>query len=187
MTDVIAVFCSRSFFIYFVGPALIQLRDNSQHRSSPSTLPTHFEDPQRHHLSSTDEQLIRLSTSSSSTHFQPHLSSLPPTLIGGTTSPTRFHHMPPASQHHQFGNNMMQGQPSRPLLPTPTGANEHQKQPSAPRRPTRFEDRDDLPTTQDNNTANFPGFRGGRGGFNDRPYPSGIPRTMIRGRGGGGG
>lgn len=78
---------------------------------------------------------------------------------------------------------MIQGQPSRSLLPTPTGGNELQKASSGPRRPSRFEDRDDLPAPPDAN-PNFPGFRGGRGGFNDRPYPSGIPRTSIRGRGG---
>lgn len=165
-----------------IGPALIQLRDNSQRRNSPSTLPPHFEDPQRHLFSTTDEQLIRLSTSSS-THFQQHVSSLPPTLVGGSTSPSRLHHVLPPAQHHQFGNSMIQGQPPRSLLPTPTGGNEHQKPSSGPRRPTRFEDRDDLPAAPDTN-ANFPGFRGGRGGFNDRPYPSGIPRASIRGRGG---
>jgi hypothetical protein len=155
------------FFISPIGPALIQFRDDSHRRLSP---PVHFDEHHRHHLPSTEEQLIRLSTSS--THrFQPHLTSLPQPLLGGSSSPTRIHH-----QHHQF----VPGQPP-PLLPTPPNNDEHQKQSPFPRRPTRFEEREDVTHLQDNNNGNF---RGGRPNYNDRPNPSGIPRGPNRGRGG---
>jgi len=116
---------------------------------------------------------MRLSTSSS-THFQPHLSSHPPSLLGGPTSPTRI--------HHQFGNSVIQGQPP-PLLPTPTNNDEHQKQSPFPRRPNRFEEREDSSQTQDNN-GNVSVFRGGRNNYNDRTNSSAISRGSNRGRGG---
>jgi hypothetical protein len=165
-------------FIYSIGPALIQFRDDSHRRLSPSPISlTHFDEHQRHHLPSTDEQLIRLSTSSSA-HFQPHPSSLPVPLLGsGSTSPTRIHHHP-----HQFGKNVIQGQPP-PLLPLPTNNDEHQKQSPFPRRPNRFEEREDLTQTQDNN-GNYSGFRGGRNSYNDRSNTSAISRGSNRGRGG---
>ncbi len=172
-------------FFYSIGPALIQFRDDSQRRVSPPVLSAHFDEHQRHHLPSTDEQLIHLSTSaSSSTHFQPHFSSLPPSLLGRPTSPTRLHHAPP--QHHQFGNNIIQGQQQQqppPLLPTPTNADEHQKQSPFPRRPNRFEEREDTTQSHDNN-ANYAAYRGGRGGYNDRINSSAISRGANRGRGG---
>lgn len=127
---------------------------------------------------------MRLSTTSTSTHFQPHLTSLPPSLLSGPTSPTRIHH-----QHHhlhQFGNNVIPGQPPPSLLPTPTINDEHQKLSPFPRRPNRFEEREDLTQTQDNN-GNFSGFRGGRNSYNDRTNSSAISRGSNRGRGGGGG
>jgi hypothetical protein len=178
-----------SLFFYSIGPALIQFRDDSQRRVSPPVLSAHFDEHQRHHLPSTDEQLMRLSTSSSSTHFQPHFSSLPPSLLGRPTSPTRLHHAPP--QHHQFGNNIIQGQQQQqqqqqqppPLLPTPTNADEHQKQSPFPRRPNRFEEREDTTQSHDNN-ANYAAYRGGRGGYNDRINSSAISRGANRGRGG---
>ncbi len=170
--------------IYLIGPALIQFRDDSQRRVSPPVLSTHFDEHQRHHLSSTDEQLMRLSTSSSSssTHFQPHISSLPPSLLGRPTSPTRLHHAPP--QHHQFGNNIIQGQQQPPpLLPTPTNTDERQKQAPFPRRPNRFEEREDTTQIHDNN-GNYSSFRGGRGSYNDQINSSAISRGANRGRGG---
>ncbi len=162
-------------FIYSIGPALIQFRDDSHRRFSPPVSSTHFDEHQRHHLPSTDEQLIRLSTSSS-THFQPHLTSLPTQLLGGPTSPTRLHHHP-----HQFGNNVIQGQ-QPPLLPTPTNNDEHKNQSPFPRRPTRFEEREDLTQTQDN-SGNFSTYRGGRNNYNDRTNPSAISKGSSRGRG----
>ncbi|CAF4599067.1 unnamed protein product [Rotaria sp. Silwood1] len=149
------------------GPTLIQFRDDSHRRLSPS-VSAHFDEHHRHHLSSTDEQLVHLSTSS--THF-------PSSLIGESPSPKRIH-------HHQFGNSMIQGQPP-PLLPTPTKNDEHQKQSPFPRRPNRFEEREDLSQTQDN-IGNYSGYRGGRGGYNDRTNSGAISRGSNRGRGGGG-
>jgi hypothetical protein len=117
---------------------------------------------------------MRLSASSS-TRIQQHLTSQPPPLLGGPLSPTRIH-------HHQFGNNVIQGQPP-PLLPTPTNNDEHQKQLHFPRRPNRFEEREDSTQSQDNN-GNFSGFRGGRNNYNDRATSSAISRGSNRGRGG---
>ena len=153
-------------------------------------LSSQFDEHQRHHLPSTDEQLLRLSTSSSSsTHFQVHPSSLPPSLLGRPNSPTHLLHAPP--QHHQFGNNLIQVQGQQqqqqqppPLLPIPTSADEHQKQSKFPRRPNRFSDREDTTQPQDNN-ANYAAHRGGRGGYNDRMNSSAIQRGTNRGRGGG--
>jgi hypothetical protein len=185
LTNIFVVFWKlKPSLIYLIGPALIQFRDDSQRRVSPPVLSTHFDEHQRHHLSSTDEQLMRLSTSSSSssTHFQPHISSLPPSLLGRPTSPTRLHHAPP--QHHQFGNNIIQGQQQPPpLLPTPTNTDERQKQAPFPRRPNRFEEREDTTQIHDNN-GNYSSFRGGRGSYNDQINSSAISRGANRGRGG---
>jgi hypothetical protein len=76
----------------------------------------------------------------------------------------------------------MQGQPPA-LLPAPTNNDEHQKQSPFPRRPNRFEEREDANQTQDNN-ANYSGFRGGRNNYNDRADTSAISRGANRGRGG---
>lgn len=81
-----------------------------------------------------------------------------------------------------MGNNIIQGQPQS-LLPTPTNNDEHQKQSPFPRRPNRFEEREDVTQTQDNN-GNFSGFRGGRSSYNDRGNSSAISRGSNRGRGG---
>lgn len=77
---------------------------------------------------------------------------------------------------------MIQGQPL-PLLPTPIKNDEHQKQSPFPRRPNRFEERDDVIQTQDNN-GNYSGYRGGRNNYNDRANSSAISRGSNRGRGG---
>ncbi len=113
---------------------------------------------------------------------------MPPSLLGRPNSPTRLHHAP--HQHHQFGNNIIQvqiqGQQQQqppPLLPTPTNADEHQKQSKFPRRPNRFSDREDTTQPQDNN-VDYGAHRGGRSGFNDRMNSSAIQRGANRGRGG---
>ncbi|CAF3081213.1 unnamed protein product, partial [Rotaria sp. Silwood2] len=161
------------------GPTLIQFRDDSHRRPSPSIPSTHFDEHHRHHLSSTDEHLVHLSTSSApSTRF-------PPPLFGESPSPKRI-------QHHQFGNSMIQVQQQQqqppPLLPTPTKNDEHQKQSPFPRRPNRFEEREDLTQTQtQDNNGNYSGYRGGRNNYNDRTNSSGMSRGSNRGRGGGGG
>jgi hypothetical protein len=118
--------------------------------------------------------LIRLSTSSS-THFQPHLNSLPRPLLGGPSPPTLIH-------HHQFGNNIMQGQ-APPLLPMPINNDEHQKQSPFPRRASRFEDREGLTQSHDNN-GHQSDFHRGRASYNDRTNSSAISRGTNRGRGG---
>jgi hypothetical protein len=160
--------------IYSLGPALIQFHEDPHRRLSSPVSSTHFDEHHRHHLPSTDEQLVRLSTASA--RAQPHITSLPPPLLGGPLSPTRIHH------HHQFGNNVIQGQPP-PLLPTPTNNDEHQKQSLFPRRPNRFEEREDSTQSQDNN-GNFSGFRGARNNYNDRISSNTISRGSSRGRGG---
>ncbi|CAF0820081.1 unnamed protein product [Rotaria sordida] len=158
------------------GHTLIQFRDDSHRRLSPSVSSAHFDEHHRHHLPSTDEQLVHISTSSS-TRF-------PLPLLGESPSPNRI--------HHQFGNNMIQvqqqqqQQPPLPLLPTPTKNDEHQKQSPFPRRQNRFEEREDLIQTQNNN-GNYSNYRGGRNIYNDRTNSSAISRGSNRGRGGGGG
>lgn len=75
---------------------------------------------------------------------------------------------------------MIQGQP---LLPTPTKNDEQQKQSSFPRRPNRFEEREDIVQSQDNN-GNYASYRGGRNNFNDRINSNAPSRGIPRGRGG---
>lgn len=134
-------------------------------------------------MSSTDEQLLRLSTSSAS-HFPPHQNSLPPSLLSGPMSPSRMHQNHPLSHLqqqqpiHPFATNVLPGQtlPPSALLPTPTNNDEHKKQTTFPRRQSRFEDRDDIIQPQDNNqnnnNGNYSGYRGGRNSFNDRGNPN---------------
>ncbi|CAF1958022.1 unnamed protein product [Rotaria magnacalcarata] len=153
------------------GSALIQFHDDSHRRLSPSIQSTHYDEHHRHNLTSTDEQLVHLATSSSSARF-------PPPLLGESPSPNRM------QPHHQFGNSMLQGQPQS-LLATPTKNDEHQKQLPFPRRPNRFEEREDTAQTQDNN-GNYSGYHGERNSYNDRTNSSAISRGSNRGRGGGG-
>jgi len=131
-------------------------------------------------MSSTDEQLLRLSTSSVS-HFAP-----PPHLLP-------HHHQQQQQQQaiHPFANNVLPGQAPSALLPIPTNNDEHKKQSTFPRRQSRFEDRDDNIPTQDNNNnnnnnnGNYAGYRGGRNSFNDRGNPNMGLRNPNRGRGAG--
>ena len=152
------------------GPALIQFRDESNQRPSPPVSSTHFDEHSRHPLPLIDEKLVHLSTSSSSVHHLSHVSSMPPPLFSTSSSSSRHIHP------HQFG-----GQPP-PLLPTAIRNEEHQQQSPFPRRRNRFDEREDLTQTQDNN-INYSVHRGGRN-YNDRANPNIISRGYNRGRGG---
>ncbi|CAF3826148.1 unnamed protein product, partial [Adineta steineri] len=171
------------------GPSLIKFHDDSHRQISSSG---HFDEhhhhhhqqqqQHHHHLSSTDESLVRLSTSSS-THFQPQLTTLQPSLLGAPSSPRSIHH------HHQqqLENNVIQGgRPPPSLLQIPVNNDEQQQQPSFPRRISRFEERESVPQSHDNN-ASYPSFRGGRPNYNDRMTSNTMSRGFSRGRGDNGG
>jgi len=125
------------------GPTLVQFH-NDPH---PHLTSTHFDD--HHHrtnLSSTDEQLLRLSNSSVSSHVHPSLiaHSLPSGLLP----------MPNA---------------------TATTTDEHSKSTNYPRRPNRFEQREEPSTVVVQEThSNYSDFHGApRHSFNDRSNPRG--------------
>ena len=159
--------CLISIALGFLGPTLIQFPNDAHRRmTTPSPSSGQFDEHHRPHLTSTEEQLVRLSTSSSSaTHFPSHMTSHPPSLLGASPSPVRPPHHP-----NQFaGPNLVGHLPPPGLLPTPSATDEHSK-PAFPRRPNRFAAREEPTPAQE-----APPYR---------PEPSGIPRGMNRGRGG---
>lgn len=157
--------CLTSIVFGFLGPALIQFPNDAHRRmTTPSPSSGQFDEHHRPHLTSTEEQLVRLSTSSSSAaHFPQHMTSHPSSLLGAAPSPVR----PPHHANQFAGPNLVGHLPPPGLLPTPSTSDEQHPKPAFPRRPNRFAAREEPPPVQETTAY--------------RPEPSGIPRGMNRG------
>lgn len=161
---------------------------NDPHRRLPSSSPapsSRIDEHHRPHLLTTDEQLMQLSnasSASSSTRFSVH----PPSLIGALpSSPNHTHPSlpPPQSLYTSSGNVGHLTQTA--LLPIPIHSEDNQKQvPAYSRRPNRFEPREEVVPSQDNNPT-YAGNCGTRNSYTDRGNPNNVSRVNTRGRGAG--